>query len=315
MPSPGENTCTSPVLVTHLGHFFRIDVHICPTRREANTAIRVGVTKKSLWHVALHIFKIYGQSKIWVHFSDHNEAFGLRSLISQLFRLNLMKANKLATLAKWCSTWNSIAVSPDFLQGWDQSTRMTRMTSPSKALQFCCWTSAKCLEELHALLLTRRLEIQNALNLKLFKAPKASCWEKMGTWCYMHMPSTELFFEYKWLTPKILKHSFQRYLRKWWFKTSLDHVNICMYIKICISYIYIKILICSCICHNALAKLGQQQRVLRTMHDLSHYEPPSHWMIWSSNSSARHCLCSVTSAKIRLPQTRHYVKQQLTRGC
>lgn len=242
MPSPGENTCTSPVLVTHLGHFFRIDVHICPTRREANTAIRVGVTKNGLWHVALHIFKIYGQSKIWVHFSDHNEAFGLRSLISQLFRLNLMKANKLATLAKWCSTWNSIAVSPDFLQGWDESTRMTRMTrmtSPSKALQFCCWTCAKCLEELHALLLTRRLEIQNALNLKLFKAPKASCWEKMGTWCYMHMPSTELFFEYKWLTPKILKHSFQRYLRKWWFKTSLDHVNICMYIKICISYIYI----------------------------------------------------------------------------
>lgn len=48
MPSPGENTCTSPVLVTHLGHFFRIDVHICPTRREANTAIRVGVTKNSL---------------------------------------------------------------------------------------------------------------------------------------------------------------------------------------------------------------------------------------------------------------------------
>ena len=87
----------------------------------------------------------------------------------------------LATLAKWCSTRNSIAVSPDFLQGWDQSTRMTcmtRMTSPSKALQFCCWTCAKCLEELHALLLTRRLEIQNALNLKLFKAPKASCWEK-----------------------------------------------------------------------------------------------------------------------------------------
>lgn len=211
--------------------------------KQVNTAIRVGVTKNSLWHVALHIFKIYGQSKIWVHFSDHNEAFGLRSLISQLFRLNLMKPNKLATLAKWCSTWNSIAVSPDFLQIWDQSTlrtRMTRMTSPSKALQFCCWTCAKCLEELHALLLTRRLEIQNALNLKLFKAPKASCWEKMGTWCYMHMPSTELFFEYKWLTPKILKHSFQRYLRKWWFKTSLDHVNICMYIKICISYIYIK---------------------------------------------------------------------------
>lgn len=168
--------------------------------KQVNTAIRVGGRshKKPAFDMLLYIYSKYMVSqKIWVHFSDHNEAFGLRSLISQLFRLNLMKPNKLATLAKWCSTWNSIAVSPDFLQGWDQSTgmtRMTRMTSPSKALQFCCWTCAKCLEELHALLLTRRLEIQNALNLKLFKAPKASCWEKMGTWCYMHMPSTELFF-------------------------------------------------------------------------------------------------------------------------
>ena len=225
----------------------------------------------------------------------------------------------LATLAKWCSTWNSIAVSPDFLQGWDQSTRMTcmtRMTSPSKALQFCCWTCAKCLEELHALLLTRRLEIQNALNLKLFKAPKASCWEKMGTWCYMHMPSTELFFSStSGSPPKSWSIHFSATftsdgLRLVWI-TSI-YVCISKNVK-CILCVY-RDLICSCICHNALAKLGQQQ-TLRTMHDLSHYEPPSHWMIWSSNSSARHCLCSVTSAKIRLPQTKHYVKQQLARGC
>ena len=209
--------------------------------KQVNTAIRVGVTKNSLWHVALHIFKIYGQSKIWVHFSDHNEAFGLRSLISQLFRLNLMKANKLATLAKWCSTWNSIAVSPDFLQIWDQSTlrtRMTRMTSPSKALQFCCWTCAKCLEELHALLLTRRLEIQNALNLKL---QKGILLGKNGNMMlHAHAQHRAGFFSStSGSPPKSWSIHFSATFTSDGLRLVTDHVNICMYIKICISYIYI----------------------------------------------------------------------------
>ena len=154
-------------------------------RREVNTVIRVGVTKNSLWYVALdlnsdlNIIKIY--QNIWSAKNisifywpmTYHSAFGLRSLISQLFRLKLMKPQmNSGNFSKWCSTWNAI--------GWDSinpKARTTRMTSPSKALQFCCWTCAKCLEELHALLLTRRLEIQKCIE---FKAPKASCWKKNG---------------------------------------------------------------------------------------------------------------------------------------
>ena len=58
------------------------------------------------------------------------------------------------------------------------------MTSPSKALQFCCWTCAKCLEELHALLLngkmTRKLEIPNAVNLKVQRYLVGKKWEHHG---------------------------------------------------------------------------------------------------------------------------------------
>ena len=126
------------------------------------------------------------------------------------------------------------------------------MTSPSKALQFCCWTCAKCLEELHALLLngkmTRKLEIPNAVNLKVQRYLVGKKWEHHGKMRHDTCKCPALsccFSSISGSSPKSQSIHFSATFTS-------DGLGLVWITSMCVC-------VCSCICHNAVAKHGQQQ--------------------------------------------------------